>query len=175
MLSNVRLFPFSSFFFIFSFGICLAGASSRGNNNVLKPPLLPAQIHLAGRALLLHSGSAALSGSTGDQSVAASAWPALGSCCGRSPWGIQYPPASFHLPVPRQRGQGPCAISQPLSFPSAGPKRGPSSLPGLHSARQDLHTAGLRGDKSPHKPCNSTTVGEKNPEITELPATPGAG
>lgn len=86
-----QVFSLFFFFFIFSFGICLDGASSLGNTNVLKTALLPAQIHLAGQALLLYSGSVALGGFAGDQSVAACAWPALGSCCGRSPWGIQYP------------------------------------------------------------------------------------
>jgi len=59
-----------------------------------------------------------------------------------------------------------------LSFPSAGPKRSPSSLPGLHTPPpQDLHTAvalstqpsALRGERTPHNAATNHNGGEKDP------------
>lgn len=52
-----QVFFLFSFFFIFSFGICLSGVSSHGNINLLKTPLLPARVHLAAWALFLHCSS----------------------------------------------------------------------------------------------------------------------
>lgn len=50
-----------------------------------------------------------------------------GWCCGRSRLGKPIPPASFHIPLPRQHGQGPCAISQLPSSPS--PPLAPKAAP----------------------------------------------
>lgn len=82
--------------------------------------------------------------------------------------GNPIPRASFHLPVPRQRGQGPCAISRlspfPLLAPSAAPPRCQvSSLLPRTFTLQWHQTPGLRGDKTHHKPCNRVQQWGKNP------------
>lgn len=149
------LFPvvYFPFFFIPSFGICLAGASSHGNINVLKTPRLPAQTHRAGQAQLL--SCFLLSCFPLSCFLLATGWAQRacrrsqrGCMCLASP-GLVLWKVSLGNPIPWLLSIFLCpgsaakdrVLFPSLSFPSAGPKHGPSSLPGPHSPPQDLHTA----------------------------------
>lgn len=127
-----RLFPF---FFAFHFGICLAGASSHGSINLLKTPLLPARIHLAGQALFLccfplahprraQQGWVDLQEIRAWLRVPGQPW---GSCCGRSRWGIQHPRlcSTFlcHGSAAKDRVLFPSLSPFPLLAPNVAPPR----------------------------------------------------
>lgn len=123
--------------------------------------------HWSRIALLLDTctsppGSAVLGGFAGDQSVAACAQPGLGLVLWKVSLGKPIPRASFHIPLPQQRGQGPRTISQLPSSPS--PPLAPNAAPPCCQVStlppQDCHTVvalstqQIKERKAPRKHCN---------------------
>lgn len=163
---------------------------------MLKTPELPAQTHLAGWALLwccflvnptLSAGHGHIpTGVSRAGQICRRPEPGCmclaspGLCCGRSPWGIQYPRlhSTFLCPgsAAKDRALFPSLSPFPLLAPDTAPPRCQvSTLLPRTFTQQQHQTPGLGGDKSPHKPCNKAQLWGNNPEITKLPAMPRAG
>lgn len=152
----ISLLFFFPFFFIFSFGICLAGASIHGNINALKIPRLPAQLHL-GQARLLSCFLLATGWAqqiTARLHVPGQPWAGVvEGLSGESNTPGSIPSSCAPAARPRTVCYSP-ASPFPLLAPNTAPPRCqvPTLLP--RTSTQPWHqTPGSREPKSPHKPC----------------------